>query len=139
MGGYIPLTLPSCKQACQLLHGRAVMGKLAEALEGHGEGGWPGVEYVFIDGETDSQDRRRACQRFRDDPSIRAALLSVTAAGADLTLPMTFLHAQTLPRLGSSRLMSPSCWPVLKDDRRACSNAGLAFLRHSHAGSLRNN
>ncbi len=57
------------------------MAKLAQALEGLGEGEWPGAEYVRIDGATDAHDRRDACQRFRDDPSVRVALLSVTAAG----------------------------------------------------------
>ena len=58
------------------------MSKLANALEGgQGKEGWGGVPYVRIDGETDSRDRRTACLQFKEDPSIRAALLSITAAG----------------------------------------------------------
>lgn len=64
------------------------MSRLANALEGNqaGKEGWPGVPYVRIDGETDSRDRRTACLQFREDPAIRAALLSITAAGGPLLL-----------------------------------------------------
>lgn len=59
------------------------MAKLAAALEGEGgNADWAGAEYVRIEGATDHRDRREACARFRDDPSVRVALLSVTAAGA---------------------------------------------------------
>jgi SNF2 family DNA or RNA helicase len=58
------------------------MAKLAEALSGEGPwSDWGGVPFVRIDGSTDSFDRRSVVNRFRDDPSIRVALLSVTAAG----------------------------------------------------------
>lgn len=58
------------------------MSKLAHALEGSpGKEGWGGVPYVRIDGETDSRDRLTACLQFKEDPAIRAALLSITAAG----------------------------------------------------------
>lgn len=58
------------------------MSRLANALEGNqGKDGWGGVPYVRIDGETDSRDRRTACLQFKEDPAIRAALLSITAAG----------------------------------------------------------
>ncbi|KAL0027354.1 hypothetical protein WJX79_003195 [Trebouxia sp. C0005] len=66
-------------------HHKDVMSKLANALEGgQGKEGWGGVPYVRIDGETDSRDRRTACLQFKEDPSIRAALLSITAAGTGL-------------------------------------------------------
>lgn len=61
---------------------RLVMAKLAAALEGEGGGEWAGAEYVRIEGATDHRDRRAAATRFRDDPAVRVALLSVTAAGA---------------------------------------------------------
>ena len=57
------------------------MRKLAQELEGTGQAEWAGVGYVQIDGSTDQRDRRDACQRFKNDPSIRVALLSVMAAG----------------------------------------------------------
>jgi len=57
------------------------MKKLAQELEGAGKAEWAGVGYVQIDGSTDQRDRRDACQRFKNDPSIRVALLSVMAAG----------------------------------------------------------
>ena len=65
------------------------MSRLANALEGSqgGKEGWAGVPYVRIDGETDSRDRRTACLHFKEDPAIRAALLSITAAGVSLTAP----------------------------------------------------
>ncbi len=59
------------------------MAKLAAALEGEGGGDWAGAEYVRIDGATDHRDRRAAAARFRDDPAVRVALLSITAAGAE--------------------------------------------------------
>lgn len=59
------------------------MAQLAAALEGEGgNADWGGAEYVRIEGGTDHRDRREACTRFRDDPAVRVALLSVTAAGA---------------------------------------------------------
>ena len=61
------------------------MAKLAAALDGAGAGRrWAGVPFVFIDGSTDAVDRRAACRRFRDDPAVRVALLSITAAGTGL-------------------------------------------------------
>ena len=66
-------------------HHRTVMAKLAAALDGAGAGRrWAGVPFVFIDGSTDAVDRRAACRRFRDDPAVRVALLSITAAGTGL-------------------------------------------------------
>ena len=62
--------------------GRDVMNRLAAALEGAGAPqGWKGARYVRIEGATDPRDRQQAVKRFRDDPAIRVALLSVTAAG----------------------------------------------------------
>lgn len=40
--------------------------------------------YVRIDGETLAQDRKKACDDFRANPSVRVALLSVTAASTGL-------------------------------------------------------
>ncbi|KAK9843831.1 hypothetical protein WJX81_008228 [Elliptochloris bilobata] len=68
-------------------HHRTVMAKLAAALDGAAAGGgrrWAGVPFVAIDGSTDAVDRRAACRRFRDDPAVRMALLSITAAGTGL-------------------------------------------------------
>ena len=48
---------------------------------GRRPGGWRGVEFVRVDGSHDSQERLTAVQRFRSDPNVRVALLSVTAAG----------------------------------------------------------
>ncbi|KAK9794347.1 hypothetical protein WJX73_008577, partial [Symbiochloris irregularis] len=64
-------------------HHRTVMNKLADALEG-GYKGWAGAAYVRIEGSTDPRDRMQAAARFRNDPDIRVALLSVTAAGVGL-------------------------------------------------------
>jgi SNF2 family DNA or RNA helicase len=61
------------------------MSRLAQALEGEGPGNeWGGAPYVRIDGSSDGHDRRLAVNRFRDDPGIHVALLSVTAAGTFL-------------------------------------------------------
>ena len=56
------------------------MDSIARALEGLNKG-WEGAKYVRIDGSTDGVDRRTAAHRFRDDPTIAVALLSITAAG----------------------------------------------------------
>jgi hypothetical protein len=45
------------------------------------EHGWQGVGYVRVDGSHDSQERLEAVRRFKNDPSVRVALLSITAAG----------------------------------------------------------
>lgn len=57
------------------------MDGLASALEGE-MNGWDGVGYVRIDGSNDAIERRTAANRFRDDPTVSIALLSITAAGA---------------------------------------------------------
>lgn len=85
------------------LWGRDVIDRLAEALGGFsdvpsaatagvdhdmeeaGSGSssstaWKGVGYVRIDGSHDSQERLTAVRRFKTDPSVRVALLSITAA-----------------------------------------------------------
>lgn len=41
---------------------------------------WRGVEYVRVDGSHDSTERLAAVKRFKHDPSVRVALLSITAA-----------------------------------------------------------
>ncbi|GFH17530.1 uncharacterized protein HaLaN_14188, partial [Haematococcus lacustris] len=46
--------------------------------------GGSGIPFVRIDGSHDSQQRRDAVHRFRSDPSIRVALLSITAAAVGL-------------------------------------------------------
>ena len=71
MQGRFPLTVGGC---------RAVMDRLGAALEGQ-ESKWGGAKYVRIDGSTDHQDRQTAVHQFRDDPTVKVALLSVTAAG----------------------------------------------------------
>lgn len=62
-------------------HHRLVMAGLAAALESSDGGG---VEYVRIDGDTDAEDRHAAAARFRTDPTVRVALLSLMAAGVGL-------------------------------------------------------
>ena len=57
------------------------MSQLANALEGQAGEGQGRVSYVRVDGDTDSRDRRSAVLKFRDDPSVKVALLSITAAG----------------------------------------------------------
>lgn len=86
------------------------MSRLANALEGsQGREGWAGVPYVRIDGDTDGRDRQAACLRFSEDPSIRVALLSITAAGE------RYLHSpeccsQHLPAWGFETLrVSQEC------------------------------
>jgi hypothetical protein len=41
---------------------------------------WRGVSYVRVDGSHDSTERLAAVRRFKADPSVRVALLSITAA-----------------------------------------------------------
>jgi hypothetical protein len=42
--------------------------------------GWRGVGYVRVDGSHDSTERLAAVKKFKQDPSCRVALLSITAA-----------------------------------------------------------
>ena len=44
------------------------MRKLAQVLDGAEEAELAGVGYVQIDGSTDQQDRKDACQRSRNKP-----------------------------------------------------------------------
>ena len=43
-----------------------------------------GLQVLCIDGESPAEERRQVVERFRNDPSVRVALLSVTAAGTGL-------------------------------------------------------
>lgn len=102
------------------------MDKLAEALGGYhqlpgscpegdepggssgGAGdGWRGVGYVRIDGSHDSHERLAAVSRFRSCPSVRVALLSITAAavGELMCWPIWGMVPQPLLR-SVSRLVS---------------------------------
>lgn len=78
-------------------HHRSVMNALAAALDNllcrggrrMSSAQWQNnihraYEFVRIDGETDAEGRRQAVERFRSDPQVRVALLSVTAAGTGL-------------------------------------------------------
>lgn len=58
------------------------MDGLAAALDG--AEGYSAVPFVRIDGASDGEERRAAAARFRADPAVRVALLSVTAAGVGL-------------------------------------------------------
>ena len=57
------------------------MRRLAQALEGVGDGDWAGVGNIQITGATEQRNGCDACQRFKKEPRIRMALLSVMAAG----------------------------------------------------------
>ena len=61
-------------------HKERILDALQEFHEPYARG-WAGAAYVRIEGSTDPRDRLQAAARFRNDPSIRVALLSVTAAG----------------------------------------------------------
>lgn len=64
---------------------------------GGGGGAWRGVGFVRVDGSHDSRERQVAVQRFRSDPSVRVALLSITAAAVgELAWVLGVLHAQGL-------------------------------------------
>lgn len=41
---------------------------------------WRGVSYVRVDGSHDSTERLAAVRRFKSDPNVQVALLSITAA-----------------------------------------------------------
>lgn len=67
------------------------MSQLANALEGQ-EGEAPGrTSYVRVDGDTDSRDRRSAVLKFREDPTVKVALLSITAAGNCVVMPTVYV------------------------------------------------
>ncbi len=100
-GAVNPVRVPEEESAAKFLvfaHHVDVMDRLAAALGGYeaADGGdaaaagdeehppWPGVEYVRIDGSHDMLARREAVRNFRDRPSVRVALLSVTAAAVGL-------------------------------------------------------
>eukprot|EP00879_Flechtneria_rotunda_P033364 GHRR01036946.1.p1 GENE.GHRR01036946.1~~GHRR01036946.1.p1 ORF type:complete len:302 (+),score=151.48 GHRR01036946.1:56-961(+) len=96
MGGMSAVTGSDAGGASQpkflvFAHHRDVMDKLAAALSGYSPDlsigssnslshGVRGVGYVRVDGSHDSQERLAAVQRFRSDPLVRVALLSITAA-----------------------------------------------------------
>lgn len=84
---------------------RTVMSKLADALEG-GSKGWAGAAYVRIEGSTDPRDRLAAAAKFRNDPNIRVALLSVTAAGGLCTFSGAFLTGSPVDA-GQHRFEAP--------------------------------
>ena len=87
-------------------HCRDVMSQLANALEGQDGEGAGRVPYVRVDGDSDSRDRRSAVLKFREDPSVKVALLSITAAG--LSLPCISQFCMTVHLLTSCK-PSSSC------------------------------
>ena len=78
------------------------MNRLANALEG--DTAWQGASYVRIEGATDLRDRHEAVKRFRSDPSIRVALLSVTAAGEEPFTAFVTVHVGPDCGLGSHQV-----------------------------------
>ncbi|KAH7731288.1 Helicase conserved C-terminal domain containing protein [Aphelenchoides avenae] len=44
------------------------------------------TKYIRIDGSTSSRDREAFCDQFQNDPTVLAAVLSITAAGVGITL-----------------------------------------------------
>ena len=44
------------------------------------------VEYMRIDGNTSNENRKKNIKNFQENNSVRAALLSITAAGVGITL-----------------------------------------------------
>jgi hypothetical protein len=68
-------------------------------LGGGGGGAWRGVGFVRVDGSHDSRERQAAVQRFRSDPSVRVALLSITAAA---------VGARAAPESGRVPAMRPA-------------------------------
>ena len=55
-------------------HHKVVMNALCDSLDSKGH------QYVRIDGLTAGEDRLSLCNEFQNDPSVQAAVLSVTAA-----------------------------------------------------------
>ena len=76
-GGATTTTAPPPKILI-FAHHRDVMDGLAAALTR------AGADFVRINGSVDAGDRAAAVSRFRSDPRVSAALLSVTAAGVGL-------------------------------------------------------
>lgn len=105
---------------------RDVMNGLEAALEGRAAGGWRGARHVRVDGSCDPIDRTNAVRRFRDDPDIVVALLSITAAGT------VSAHAQSLC---AAKMIAGflSLLSSLGQGRRAFQCRFLAFLRR-HKG-----
>jgi len=96
------------------------------ATSGSGPGGgWRGVGYVRVDGSHDSTERHAAVKRFKNDPTCRVALLSITAAAvgesshigidrrccrANSYAVLNICHIQTCPGL-KQRVDGGSCLP----------------------------
>lgn len=45
-----------------------------------------GIQYIRIDGHTNSTARFNCCEKFQKDPEVMVAILSITAAGVGITL-----------------------------------------------------
>lgn len=61
-------------------HHQAVMDDIDEHLQKSK------VEYMRIDGNTSNENRKKNIKNFQENNSVRAALLSITAAGVGITL-----------------------------------------------------
>jgi hypothetical protein len=82
------------------------MDGLAAALDG--TSGFSPVPFVRIDGGTDGEGRREAAARFRADPRVRVALLSVTAAGVGLDFSCASVVVFAGERCGVMHVFSPA-------------------------------
>ena len=80
VSSYLTDLLDSGAKFLCFAHHRIVMDAICDLLEKRREG------YIRIDGNTTAPQRKRECDRFQGEDAIRAAVLSITAANAGLTL-----------------------------------------------------
>lgn len=106
---------PCIRQNSTLYLPRDVIAKLANALEGgvatRSSSHWSGVPYIRIQGDVATSERHALVARFRNDPSVRVALLSVTAAGVglDLSAASNVVFAEIPEEVCPLFLSSPMC------------------------------
>jgi hypothetical protein len=100
---------------------------------------WRGVGFVRIDGSVDCVGRQAAVRAFRDNPSIRVALLSITAAaiGQDFSRATAVVFAE-LPsevrEVSLSEVHKSVLWDVHVRCQRLCH---AVFLAPSQLSDIR--
>jgi len=73
------LASPTCPKFLVFAHHHHVLDSLEKTV-------FKGVNIMRIDGRTPPKERQKSIERFQTDPTVRAALLGITAAGVAVTL-----------------------------------------------------
>ena len=77
---------PAKGKICVFAHHISVLDAIAERVGLSNSGKAGTFSFIRIDGKTTPKSRQEQIDKFQNDPSVRVALLGITAAGVAVTL-----------------------------------------------------